>query len=279
MDGATRSTRIARAVDNTDWLKTAAIILVAVDHFGYFFVDGAPWWIVLGRLAAPTFFFLLGYAHSRSVPFHWIWLGVVLTLLESANAKWTWVAPNILLSFVLIRIARPYVQMLLVRHGWIAFTLLVAALIALLPVTAKIVDYGSEGWLWALFGLLQRLHVDGRPAAGTDGASPNSAAAARAFAGSGDLMRLSAVFIAAAVYIWQEQQEHAFAQAYFAVFVLEVAVLAFCLSLFERGTSPIQPPQPFDHLLRFIGRHTLEIYAIQLAGSELIVMVWPNLGP
>ena len=27
------------AVDNADWLKTAAIILVSVGHFGYFFME------------------------------------------------------------------------------------------------------------------------------------------------------------------------------------------------------------------------------------------------
>jgi hypothetical protein len=31
--------------------------------------------------------------------------------------------------------------------------------------------------------------------------------------------------------------------------------------------------------LRFIGRHTLEIYAIQLAGSELLVKLVPDLAP
>ena len=65
------------AVDNTDWLKTAAIILVAVDHFGYFFIDNSDWWSVFGRLAAPSFFFLMGYAHTRTVPFLWIWLAVL----------------------------------------------------------------------------------------------------------------------------------------------------------------------------------------------------------
>ena len=74
--------RTPHAVDNTDWLKTAAIILVVVDHIGYFFIEDADWWSVFGRLAAPSFFFLLGYAQTRTVPLHWIWLGVILTMLE-----------------------------------------------------------------------------------------------------------------------------------------------------------------------------------------------------
>jgi hypothetical protein len=53
-------------------------------------------------------------------------------LLESWNAGWTWVAPNILLSFSLIRIVRPYVQ-ILAQHHWAAFALLVCALYAVLP--------------------------------------------------------------------------------------------------------------------------------------------------
>jgi len=113
MHDATRSGPRPHAVDNTDWLKTAAIIFVSVDHFGFFFMEDELWWSVFGRFAAPPFFFLMGYAESRAVPLHWIGIGVILTLLESWNADWTWVAPNILLSFVLIRIARPYGQMLL----------------------------------------------------------------------------------------------------------------------------------------------------------------------
>src|SRR6266704_2651261 len=187
-----RNPQTSRFVDNTDWLKTAAIILVAVDHFGHFFMEDDRWWSVLGRLAAPTFFFLIGYAQTRTVPLHWIWLGVILTLLNSWNADWTWVAPNILLSLALIRVARPYVQMLLRRYGWAAFVFLVSALFAVLPIAAKIVDYGAEGWLWALFGLYQRMYVDGRSATDVDGAAQSSAPPARAMAGNANLMRLLA---------------------------------------------------------------------------------------
>ena len=113
MHGATRSRTPPRPVDNADWLKTAAIISVSVGHFGFFFMEDDRWWSVFGRFAAPPFFFLMGYAQTQTVPLHWIWIGVMLTLLESWNADWTWVAPNILLSLALIRIARPHVKMLL----------------------------------------------------------------------------------------------------------------------------------------------------------------------
>jgi hypothetical protein len=264
------STRPAPAVDNTDWLKTAAIILVAVDHFGHFFIEDNLWWSAFGRFAAPPFFFLMGYAQTRAVPISWIWLGVILTLLESWNASWTWVAPNILLSFALIRLARPYVQSLVQRHGWAAVALLVLALVAVLPITGRIVDYGAEGWLWALLGLCQRMHVDDKSAAG---AAQRTTSLALTMAGKIGLMRLLVCLVAAAVYISQEQRAYSFPPIPFAVFVVGVAILSLILCLFKRGPSYIQPPQVAAGTLRFIGRRTLEIYAIQLAGSEIITLL------
>ena len=266
-------------VDNTDWLKTAAIILVAVDHFGHFFMDDDRWWSVFGRLAAPTFFFLMGYAQTRTVPLRWIWIGVILTLLNSWNAGWSWVDPNILLSFALVRLARPHVEILLQRYSWIAFILLVAILVAVLPIAARIVDYGSEGWLWALLGLCQRVYVDRRSATAAPPAAQGSASPSHPTIGSAGLMRLLACLVAMAVYIWQEQKEYSFPQVYFVTFVLGIGIWSAGLCLFWRGPSRLQPPESLASVLRFIGRHTLEIYAMQLGGSELIIKLLPNLAP
>jgi len=93
------------------------------------------------------------------------------------------------------------------------------------------------------------------------------------------IMRLVACFVAALVYVWQEQKEFSFPHIHFAVLILGVAVLFVGLCVFRRGPSRIQPPEPIAGLLRFIGRHTLEIYAIQLAGSELVVRFAPDLAP
>jgi len=269
----------SRPVDNSDWLKTAAIIMVAVDHTGYFFIVDAEWWSVFGRLAAPPFFFLLGYAKSRTVPFRWIWLGATLTLLDSWNNDWTWVAPNIFFSLALIRVLRPNVQVLLQKYGWAAFALLVSVLLMVLPIAAEMVDYGSEGWLWALFGLCQRMYVDSRTATDMDDTAQYPATHMHAMTQKLGQMRLLACFVAAAVYVWQEQIEFLFSQVQFATVTLGIGALSLGLCLFLRGPSRIQPPEPIAGALRFFGRHTLEIYFIQLAGSELIIKLWPDLAP
>jgi peptidoglycan/LPS O-acetylase OafA/YrhL len=92
------------------------------------------------------------------------------------------------------------------------------------------------------------------------------------------LMRLLVCCVAAVVYIWQEQKVM-FSPIQLAVVILLVGVMSPGLCLFVRGPSPIQPPEPVARVLHFIGRHTLEIYAIQLAGSELLVKLVPALAP
>jgi hypothetical protein len=271
VDDATRATRVSPPVDDTDWLKTAAIVFVAIGHFGYFFVEDARWWSVIGRLAAPTFFFLIGYARSRTVPLSWIGLGISLTVLESWNADWAWVAPNILLSFAFIRLARPHVERLLERYGWGTFLVLVCGLVLVLPLAAKGFDYGSEGWLWALFGMCQRRYVDGRAAAGTS--APAQSGWTHPNAG---LLRLAACVVALPVFVWQEQKEFSFPALPLTVVVLELVALSVCLCLFRRGPSRLQPPGSAAGLVRFIGRRTLLIYAVQLAGSELLIRVLPR---
>lgn len=277
MHDATHSRTPPHAVDKTDWLKTAAIIFVSAGHFGFFFMDNELWWSVFGRFAAPPFFFLVGYAQSRTVPLHWIGIGVILTLLESWNADWTWVSPNILLSFVLIRIARPYVDTLLQNHGWVAFIVVVSVLLALLPIATTIVDYGAEGWLWALFGLCQRRYLDSISAVGATGGTRDSPAPTLTATDTAGLMRLLACLLAAIVYVWQEQEEFEFPEVHLAVVILGLGVLSISLCLFKRGESRFQPPEKIADVLRFVGRRTLEIYAIQLAGSELIVQLVPDL--
>ena len=112
---AHRNQHEPRAVDNTDWLKTAAIICGFGWPFWIFFSRRRPMVECFWTLGGSDIFFFMGYAKTRTVPLPWIWLGFILTLLESWNAGWTWVAPNILFSFALIRIARPYVRFL-VQH-------------------------------------------------------------------------------------------------------------------------------------------------------------------
>jgi hypothetical protein len=141
------------------------------------------------------------------------------------------------------------------------------------PLTQKIADYGSEGWLWALFGLCQRRYVEEQLAAGVGAPSPSVHRMMETLG----LMRLLVCLAAAVVYVWQEQKEFSFPQVHLAVFVAITCAASISLFSFRRGPSFIQPPRMMVGVLRFIGRHTLEIYAVQLAASELIIKLVPGL--
>ncbi len=269
--GTSDSPAVSRIVDNTDWLKTAAIILVLIDHIGYFFIDDGDWWSVFGRLAAPVFFFLIGYAHTSKVPLQWLMLGVILTVLESANNDWAWVAPNILLSFALVRLGLPHLRKLVEKQGWVAFAVIAAVLVALLPIAGKVVDYGSEGWLWALLGFAQRMYAD--RSAVNDSVAAGKPSRATAIIG------VLVCAVAAGAYVWQEQKEFDFSEIQLTTFIVCVGVLSLSLCLFARGPSRIQPPAAFAGALSFIGRHTLAIYAIELAAFEILILLVPALSP
>lgn len=277
MTAAGYSMNEPRHVDNSDWLKAFAIILVAVGHTGYFFIEDAAWWSVFGRMAAPVFFFLMGYARSRTIPLHWLWLGLILTLLDSWNHYWEWMPLNILFSMALIRLSRPLALRLLQRFGWAALGVLILVLLLALPSAGDLFDYGAEGWLWALFGLCQRMYVDGRSFGSIDETLEKSELNRQGMKQNWRLMRLPACLITAVVYVWQEQLEFEFSDFQLTVVAIGVAIFSCVLSLFMRGPSHVQPPQPIAISLKWLGRHTLEIYVIQLAGSELIINLVPGL--
>ena len=90
-------------------------------------------------------------------------------------------------------------------------------------------------------------------------------------------MRLLACMVAAVIFVWQEHKEFSFPALHLAVVILGLGVLSISLCLFKRGESRFQPPERIASVVRFVGRRTLEIYAIQLAGSELLIQLVPDL--
>lgn len=67
--------------------------------------------------------------------------------------------------------------------------------------------------------------------------------------------------------------EFSFAQLQFVVFIIVLGILSLRLCFFLRGPTRIQPPKLVASVLGFIGRHTLEIYAIELAAFQVIAML------
>lgn len=65
-----------------DFLKALAIVLMVVDHIGYFFFPAEMWFRIIGRFSVPIWLFLIGHAQARKVPKSF-WIGGALVCLST----------------------------------------------------------------------------------------------------------------------------------------------------------------------------------------------------
>jgi hypothetical protein len=218
-----------------------------VDHYGFFFHTDELWWRLFGRVASPIFFFLIGFARTREVPWTWLVFGVAL----SASQAWTMELYNlnILLNFALLRFAvLPLAERFVMPKPWLV-VLFALACVPLIVPTDRYLEYGTEGWLWALFGLAYRMHGEGRQPAW----SPYGLGA-----------------VAAAAYLHTEIVKFGFSAVQAAVLLALILSLTAALGHFRRATLASQPMPTVASLFRFCGRHSLEIYAITLFGMQVV---------
>ncbi len=237
-------------ITTTDLLKFAGLAFVFADHTGLFFAPDEEWWRVFGRAAAPIFFFLIGFARTSSVPFTWLVLGAVLTALDAyVSDGLDDVRLNILFNFALIRFVMPKVEthVLTGRAGAPALALFCAAMI---PLAAVILEYGAEGWLWALFGLVTREAIVK--------ANPQAR-----------LQRNLVGVFCVAIYLLVETRDFEFEPVQTATLCALITALGLVLAFFRRADAPFQAPAPVAQALRWMGRRSLEIYAVSLFVMQL----------
>jgi hypothetical protein len=237
-------------ISTTDLLKFAGLAFVFADHIGLFFAPDEDWWRVVGRVAAPIFFFLIGFARTSAVPLIWLFLGAALTALDAyVSEDFDDVTLNILFNFALIRFAMPHIERHVLTRAW-GVALLALFCAAMIPLAALVLEYGAEGWLWALFGLAAREAIArGTPAARLQ-------------------RNLIAVFCPA-VYLMVEIRDFEFEPVQGAALVVLIAALALTLFMFRRADAPFHPPPPVARVLNWIGRRSLEIYAVSLFLMQL----------
>jgi TraX protein len=137
-----------------DVLKAFAVLTMIADHVGYFFFPEELWLRVIGRLSAPVWFYLVGYACARPVPQSWLIGGLIAS--AAAIAFNGYVMPfNILFMLAATRVAMPYLEKI-AFSGRMAFIAIFAALVLLSIPTSYVLEYGTMGLLWALYGVHRR---------------------------------------------------------------------------------------------------------------------------
>lgn len=254
------SPEITRApVTTTDALKVAALLIILVDHVGHFLAPDETWLRVIGRLGAPIFFFLIGFAKTRSVPWTWLALGAALTAVDIVwNGGWRNAELNILFNFAIIRLAAPWIERTIDRSAWWLLPI-IAFLLGGLFWAGSIVEYGAEGWLIALAGLLQRRVVDG--------------------ATQWVPWWIVTGLIAANAYLIVERNDYSLEGPLVVALAVGLAGLVLILARFQRCDLGWQPGSRLARVLAFAGRRSLELYAAQILLLFAVGGTWNGLDP
>jgi hypothetical protein len=238
-----------RPVTTTDAWKLFALAFVLIDHYGFYFDPDEAWWRLFGRLASPVFFFFIGFARTRTVPWTWIAFGFVITAVDYITSPRD-ILINILLNFTLVRLFLPTIEAHVMPYP-LRLAALAATSAAVIPVLDPVLEYGGEGWLWALFGLSHRLFLEHG-----DGFSL--------------WRRYALALAAAAAYIVREIHDYGFDTLQSAVLVAMIVAEVLVLLRFRREDLAWQPPSAVRPVFAFAGRRSLEIYALTLLAMQLL---------
>jgi hypothetical protein len=241
------------SVTAIDLWKTAAIVLMFVDHYGNFFAPEETVWRAIGRACLPIWFFLIGFARSRSIQVQWLIVGAILTLIDyltSPGLPETYV--NILINFMIIRVCLTPIERYILPDV-LRLAVLCIFLALLEPLAGHYLEYGSHGMLLALAGLLHRHWLD----------SKGTSAAQDWF-----YKRAGAGFYGAAAFIIVENSIYDFPPWQLVLLIALCTSIAFGLILFQPASINVRSTA-LANALRFTGVYSLHIYAIHIAALML----------
>ncbi len=143
-----------KATTHHDALKSLALLLMIIDHLGFYFWPEALWLRAIGRLSAPIWLFLIGYSPS-SQPAWKLWLWGLLLAIAIASQGLPFFHVNILITIALCRLVLPWLSRLTPKSTE-ALVVQWGLLAALILPTQNFFDYGSFGLMAAYAGYLCR---------------------------------------------------------------------------------------------------------------------------
>lgn len=149
---------LPRNITSYDVLKMVAVLLMLVDHTGYYFFLEEQWWRVAGRLCVPIWFFLIGYARSRDLGAK-LWIGGLILVAADYAAGHQVIPPNILFSMIIVRIILDPLMRFCTR-GVEGLAFCVIAMSVFVMVSQIAFEYGFVGVALAMFGWFMRNRDD-----------------------------------------------------------------------------------------------------------------------
>ncbi|MGA1191302.1 MAG: TraX family protein [Bdellovibrionota bacterium] len=228
-----------------DFMKAVAGISMLSDHLGVFFYQEITLLRVFGRIAAPLFFFIVGYSLSTKWSWKMFAWGTLLSILSIGFLDGTFL--NILFAFLLCRLLfRKWSPEITPR--WFLLALTPLLLPSVIQFSSTVLEYGTVGLAWAIAGrlvqqqsqeaiwwtILSSLSYFGWIVTNFDGfTEPN-------------MMLISG---------------------------------GECLLLMMLSRAPFHPPvipTPFSYLVLFLSRFSLQVYVYHLSFLMLLAMLFGN---
>ena len=133
-----------------DLLKSLALVLMIIDHTGFFFFPGNDWFRVLGRASMPIWMFLIGYARSRDLS-NPLFIGAGLLIVVNFVLGGSVFPLNILVTIILMRLALNPVASVVFRN-WETAIYGAVALSVLTTISFWFFEYGVCALMIALCG-------------------------------------------------------------------------------------------------------------------------------
>lgn len=241
-----------------DLLKGAALLLMIVDHVGYYFFPEDQWLRVIGRFSAPVWLFLIGFARSRDLSVR-MWAGMGVLLLSNYVAGMAILPVNILGTMILCRILIDPLMRSIERNPRALYPIVIALFVLTFP-TFAFIEYGTSAMLIVMTGYMVRHHE----------ALPFSRNDILQFAGIAGLLYAFMQIISFLTFNDVERMAVA----------VGLMGLMLCLTGFRPRDYPgltARLPEPLVALVRLAGRRTLEFYVLHLILFKAVAF-WLGIG-
>ena len=136
-----------------DALKLVALLSMFADHLGAFVYPDIIWLRLVGRLAAPIFFFLIGYSRSYRIHADLV-IGAAIMIGVATIHMHALAELNILVSFIFVRLFFLAAEK---RRWLLAYPGIVFCILIPFSMTSEHwIEYGTIGWMFALCGYMQK---------------------------------------------------------------------------------------------------------------------------
>ncbi len=230
-------------ITSYDLLKTFAIITMIIDHIGAYMMPEFIELRAIGRLSAPVWFFLIGYALNRKLELR-LWIGAIILMIGHYLINEETLPLNILFTFLLIRLTlNPLMKFLEIE--FLRVLIFFIPLFVLSIFTMDYIEYGVLGYYCAISGYLvrhkDRLNMDNK--------------------------QITILVLLAFIAYWMNQTLLFGFNSMNSAFVLfSFFILATILSEFKSKTYPelTEKLGSMKHVVFLTGRRTLEIYVIHV---------------